>query len=116
MALSVSVRKRPLFENEEYFGFVDTISCPSPHVTLHVPTMARGLRKALTNRTYRFDNVFKSTTHDLYRYQVRSAVSKVLVRGTATCIAYGSSGSGKTYTMRGLTQMAGKELYKLKPD
>ena len=65
LPLSVSVLKRPLFPNEEYFGDLDLVSCANPNITLHLPQLNHFI-----NHTYTFDNVFTNTT-DVYKHQIQ---------------------------------------------
>jgi len=52
---------------------------------------------------FAFDMVFgeKSTTQEIFDYQVRELVSTAMQGINVTVFAYGQTSSGKTYTMRG---------------
>lgn len=53
--------------------------------------------------TFTFDNVYdqNSTQEEVYEYSGKPAVHSVLEGYNATLIAYGQTGTGKTYTMEG---------------
>lgn len=67
-------------------------------------TVTKPHSSAMTNeppKTYYFDNVFgpESSQMELYVDTVRPIVEKVLEGYNGTVLAYGQTGTGKTYTV-----------------
>lgn len=58
------------------------------------------------SQTFTFDRVYDqdSSQSDVYHHTGRAAVEAVLSGYNATMIAYGQTGTGKTYTMEGFTE------------
>jgi len=97
----VVVRTRPMDKNELSAGALSAISVDKINraITVMKPN-------ATTNeppKTYYFDNVFDggSNQMDLYVDTARPIVDKVLEGYNGTILAYGQTGTGKTYTMSG---------------
>lgn len=97
----VVVRARPMDRNELLAGAVSVIKLDKlkraitvvkPHATANEPP-----------KNYYFDNVFDgdSSQLDLYVDTARPIVEKVLEGYNGTILAYGQTGTGKTYTMSG---------------
>ncbi|XP_016966683.1 kinesin-like protein KIF3A [Drosophila biarmipes] len=97
----VVVRTRPMDKSELSAGALSAISVDKinraitvikPNATANEPP-----------KTYYFDNVFDggSNQMDLYVDTARPIVDKVLEGYNGTILAYGQTGTGKTYTMSG---------------
>ncbi|TMW46324.1 hypothetical protein DOY81_008594 [Sarcophaga bullata] len=97
----VVVRARPMDKNEIQAGSLSVIKVDKlkraitvvkPNATANEPP-----------KTYYFDNVFdwESSQLDLYVDTARPIVEKVLEGYNGTILAYGQTGTGKTYTMSG---------------
>lgn len=97
----VVVRTRPMDRNEIMSGSLSVIKVDKlkraitvvkPNATSNEPP-----------KTYYFDNVFdgESNQLDLYVDTARPIVEKVLEGYNGTILAYGQTGTGKTYTMSG---------------
>ncbi len=58
-----------------------------------------------TNPTYTFDRVFddKSKQKDIYKTVVHPMIDQVMQGYNCTVFAYGQTGTGKTYTMEGMS-------------
>lgn len=104
--LLVAVKCRPLTEAEQLqsrniIQFVD-----KKNVVVLDPDLSKDYLDRIQNRTkekrYCFDHVFgpDSTNADVYK-SVCSTITGVIQGLNATVFAYGSTGSGKTYTMVG---------------
>ncbi|XP_041675661.1 kinesin-like protein KIF3A [Drosophila eugracilis] len=97
----VVVRVRPMDKNELTVGARDVISLDkithsltivNPHAMANEPS-----------KIYYFDNVFDGSSNqlDIYVDTARPIVNKVLEGYNGTILAYGQTGTGKTYTMIG---------------
>lgn len=97
----VVVRARPMDKNEFAAGALSVIKVDKlkraitvvkPNATVNEPP-----------KNYYFDNVFdgESSQLDLYVDTARPIVEKVLEGYNGTILAYGQTGTGKTYTMSG---------------
>eukprot|EP01062_Namystynia_karyoxenos_P046511 TRINITY_DN3488_c2_g1_i1.p1 TRINITY_DN3488_c2_g1~~TRINITY_DN3488_c2_g1_i1.p1 ORF type:complete len:1108 (+),score=497.38 TRINITY_DN3488_c2_g1_i1:90-3326(+) len=65
-----------------------------------------GRSHVYSSQTYTFDRVYDqdSKQRDVYQHTAHAAVEAVLRGYNATMIAYGQTGTGKTYTMEGFTE------------
>ncbi|PSC74516.1 Kinesin-II 95 kDa subunit [Micractinium conductrix] len=113
-AVKVVVRVRPPLPRElnGFRPFQNAVLVP-PGQTPQVLTLSENLAALGTNgvengivyNSYRFgfDRVYgpESTQEELYVHSARNAVHNVLQGYNASIIAYGQTGTGKTYTMEG---------------
>ncbi|AIN99068.1 kinesin, putative [Leishmania panamensis] len=107
----VAVRVRPPLQHElhGYRPFVDVVQIAPEHansITLCDALDAEDGRGAVYSRqSYTFDRVYAADTtqEEVYELSARPAVLSVLEGYNATLIAYGQTGTGKTYTMEGFT-------------
>ncbi|KDR15685.1 kinesin-like protein KIF3A [Zootermopsis nevadensis] len=97
----VVVRVRPLSEKEIETGYqqitkVDTVN---KTITVENPQAADGEPP----KTFTFDVVFDTDSRqmDVYNETARPIVNKVLMGYNGTILAYGQTGTGKTFTMQG---------------
>ncbi|XP_055542710.1 kinesin-like protein KIF3A [Wyeomyia smithii] len=97
----VVVRVRPMDKNEIDFGCQNVIKTDKCNrsITVYKPNA----NSSEPPKVYYFDNVFgeESTQIDLYIDTARPIVDKVLEGYNGTILAYGQTGTGKTYTMSG---------------
>ncbi|CAG9575219.1 putative kinesin [Leishmania major strain Friedlin] len=107
----VAVRVRPPLHRElhGYRPFVDVVQIVPEHpnsITLCDALDTEDGRGAVYSRqSYTFDRVYAAdaTQEDVYELSARPAVLSVLEGYNATLMAYGQTGTGKTYTMEGFT-------------
>lgn len=103
--LTVAVKSRPLAEKERGRDIVRVID--RKEVLVLDPDLSKDYLERIQNRTkekkYSFDYAFgrDSTNSDVYTNCISSVISGVVQGLNATVFAYGSTGSGKTYTMVG---------------
>ena len=84
MKISVCFKKRPIFHSELADGEIDVISVSNPRIVVHdCRYKVDGVTKVVENTEFKFDNSF----------------------------AADQTGSGKTYTMNGLQEIAVKDLF-----
>ncbi|XP_053690597.1 kinesin-like protein KIF3A [Sabethes cyaneus] len=97
----VVVRVRPMDKNEIDSGCQNVIKADkcNRNITVYKPNAS----SSEPPKVYYFDNVFgeDSTQIDLYIDTARPIVDKVLEGYNGTILAYGQTGTGKTYTMSG---------------
>mmetsp|Transcript_11501 Transcript_11501/g.18152 ORF Transcript_11501/g.18152 Transcript_11501/m.18152 type:complete len:1220 (-) Transcript_11501:93-3752(-) len=116
----VVIRVRPPLERElAYPGFRNIISVTDDtQVCLHevMPEAnpgdrATGTAQVITNHPFTFDHVYDlgSSQPDVYCHTARASVLSTLQGYNATILAYGPTGTGKTYTMEGLRDDRGDE-------
>ncbi|KAG5502931.1 hypothetical protein JKF63_04704 [Porcisia hertigi] len=109
--LRVAVRVRPPLPRELHCGrsFVDVVQIEPGHansITLCDALEIEDGRGAVYSRqSYTFDRVYgaDATQEEVYELSARPAVLSVLEGYNATLMAYGQTGTGKTYTMEGFT-------------
>ncbi|KPA79716.1 putative kinesin [Leptomonas pyrrhocoris] len=107
----VAVRVRPPLPRElhGYRPFVDVVQITAAHentITLCDALDTEDGRAAVYSRqSYAFDRVYSAaaTQEEVYERSARPAVLSVLEGYNATLMAYGQTGTGKTYTMEGFT-------------
>jgi hypothetical protein len=129
--MRVCLRKRPLVDEEaaelgtaddRCVKCFDAVSISSPGAFFHewqdgndVMTLKRHSEAGgLLTRCYGpFDHAFDGNddTDAVYETAVRDLVPFVLQGGTATCIAYGQTGAGKTFTMTGLQDRLALDMF-----
>ena len=119
----VAVRARPLTKSELEDSNYNTISVPNKDtITITFPTeyipddmseiYLAGEQIKITKTkevSYNYDFVFneKTSQNEVYRYTTSSLISQVVDGFSATILAYGATGSGKTYTMVGKGENTG---------
>ncbi|MCI4395701.1 hypothetical protein PGIGA_G00195060 [Pangasianodon gigas] len=100
-SVKVVVRCRPLSRKEEASGYDSIVDMDVKvgQVALRNPRAAPGE----PDKTFTFDAVYDggSKQSDLYDESVRPLVDSVLRGFNGTVLAYGQTGTGKTYTMQG---------------
>ena len=131
----VAVRSRPLSKSELEDSNYNTISVPDKDKivisvpTEYIPDDMSGIYLAgdqikitkLKEVSYNYDFVFdeKTTQDEVYRCTTSNLIKQVVEGFSATIMAYGATGSGKTYTMVGKGQNCGvmirsiRDLFKI---
>ncbi|KAB2617620.1 kinesin-like protein KIF19 [Pyrus ussuriensis x Pyrus communis] len=103
--LTVAVKCRPFRQRERGRNIVRVID--NKEVLVLDPDLSKDYLERIQNRTkekkYCFDHAFDpvSSNLDVYTKCISSVISGVVHGLNATVFAYGSTGSGKTYTMVG---------------
>ncbi|KAJ1387742.1 P-loop containing nucleoside triphosphate hydrolase [Sesbania bispinosa] len=106
----VTVRLRPLNRKEQLAKDQVAWDCIDDYTIVYKPpTHERASQPA----TFTFDKVFgpASLTETVYEEGVKNVALSALMGINATVFAYGQTSSGKTYTMRGITEKAVKDIY-----
>uniref|UniRef100_H2YQM0 Kinesin-like protein n=1 Tax=Ciona savignyi TaxID=51511 RepID=H2YQM0_CIOSA len=101
----VAVRCRPMTASERTSNIRRVVDCNSKSREISVTTHSNGmgLSSANTSKSYHFDKVFgpKAEQIDVYKSVVSAQLDDVLAGYNCTVLAYGQTGTGKTYTMEG---------------
>ncbi|GMH04127.1 hypothetical protein Nepgr_005966 [Nepenthes gracilis] len=104
----VTVRVRPLSPREQAMYDLIAWDFPDEHtVAFRHPNDER------PSSSFTFDRVFGPTcsTQNVYEEGAKDVALSVLTGINATIFAYGQTSSGKTFTMRGITENAIKDIY-----
>ena len=131
----VAVRVRPLTKSELEDSNINTVSVPEKDkITVTFPTeylpddlskvYLAGEQIKITKTkeiSYFYDFVFneKTSQNEVYRYTTSNLIDQVVQGFSATIMAYGATGSGKTYTMVGKGENTGimirsiRDLFKI---
>ncbi|XP_057465198.1 kinesin-like protein NACK1 [Actinidia eriantha] len=107
----VTVRLRPLNKREQVAKDQVAWECIDDHTIVHKP---QAHDRAIQPASFAFDRVFgpASITETVYEEGVKNVALSALMGINATIFAYGQTSSGKTYTMRGITEKAVNDIYK----
>ena len=112
----VCVRKRPIFQKELMEGEIDCVSAINPKIYIYdCKIKIDGYTKYIDVNEFNFDNSFNENdnTHLLYKCTIQPSLDILLRGGVVTCFAYGQTGSGKTYTMKGIQDIAIKNIFQM---
>ncbi|KAJ4831196.1 Kinesin-like protein nack2 [Turnera subulata] len=104
----VTVRVRPLSRREQALYDLIAWDCPDDHtVVFKNPSQEKPAS------SYTFDKVFDPTcsTQIVYEEGAKNVALSALTGINATIFAYGQTSSGKTFTMRGITENAVQDIY-----
>ncbi|MBA0699922.1 hypothetical protein Goari_001517, partial [Gossypium aridum] len=104
----VTVRMRPLNQREQAMYDLIAWDCVDDHtIVFKNPNHERPANQ------YSFDRVFdpSSSTRKVYEDGAKDVALSALTGINATIFAYGQTSSGKTFTMRGITENAVKDIY-----
>ncbi|KAK6921217.1 NPK1-activating kinesin-like protein, C-terminal [Dillenia turbinata] len=107
----VTVRLRPLSKREQLAKDQVAWDCIDDHtIVFKPPTQDRSMQP----NSFTFDKVFGPAclTDAVYEEGVKNVALSALMGINATIFAYGQTSSGKTYTMRGITEKAVNDIYK----
>ncbi|KAI3988412.1 hypothetical protein MKX01_031630 [Papaver californicum] len=106
----VTVRLRPLNKREQSLKDQVAWECIDDHM---IVTKAPPQECQIAPTSYIFDKVFgpASLTRNVYEDGVKNVALSALTGINATIFAYGQTSSGKTYTMRGITDNAVNDIY-----
>ncbi|CAN4086674.1 unnamed protein product [Withania somnifera] len=106
----VTVRLRPLNKRELSAKDHTAWECIDDHTIIYRPLPQE---RAAQPASFTFDKVFSpdSITEAVYEEGVKNVALSSLMGINATIFAYGQTSSGKTYTMRGITEKAVNDIY-----
>ncbi|KAJ4960066.1 hypothetical protein NE237_019976 [Protea cynaroides] len=106
----VTVRLRPLSRREQSLKDQVAWECIDDHTIIFKPPPQERLVAPVS---YSFDKVFGPAclTETVYEEGVKNVALSALMGINATIFAYGQTSSGKTYTMRGVTEKAVNDIY-----
>lgn len=106
----VSVRLRPLNEREIVRNDVSDWECINNSTVIFKSNMPE---RSMFPTAYTFDRVFRSDclTKQVYEEGVKEIALLAVSGVNSTIFAYGQTSSGKTYTMRGITEYALADIY-----
>ncbi|OVA13840.1 Kinesin [Macleaya cordata] len=107
----VTVRLRPLNKREQSLKDQVAWECIDDQTIIYKPPPQE---RSVVPTSYTFDKVFgpASLTKNVYEEGVKNVALSALMGINATIFAYGQTSSGKTYTMRGITENAVNDIYK----
>ncbi|XP_072966332.1 kinesin-like protein KIN-7A [Typha angustifolia] len=107
----VTVRVRPLSKKEQALKDQVAWECVEDHTILY---KASSQDRSNLPASYSFDKVFGPSclTETVYEEGAKDVALSALTGINATIFAYGQTSSGKTYTMRGVTESAVNDIYK----
>ncbi|XP_027168177.1 kinesin-like protein NACK1 [Coffea eugenioides] len=105
----VTVRLRPLNKREQSAKDHVAWHCVDDHTIVYKPAPQE---RAAQPASFTFDKVFspECSTETVYD-GVKDVALSALMGINATIFAYGQTSSGKTYTMRGITEKAVNDIY-----
>ncbi|CAN0916147.1 Kinesin-like protein NACK1 [Linum grandiflorum] len=106
----VTVRLRPLNRREQLSKDQVAWQCVDDYtISYKPPPQERSAQPA----SFTFDKVFgpACVTDSVYEDGVKNIALSALMGINATIFAYGQTSSGKTYTMRGITEKAVQDIY-----
>ncbi|XP_038724431.1 kinesin-like protein NACK1 [Tripterygium wilfordii] len=106
----VTVRLRPLNRKEQLAKDQVAWECIDSHAIVYKPPSQE---RAAQPASFTFDKVFGPgcVTEMVYEDGVKNVALSTLMGINATIFAYGQTSSGKTYTMRGITEKAVNDIY-----
>ncbi|XP_065860757.1 kinesin-like protein NACK1 [Euphorbia lathyris] len=107
----VTVRLRPLNKKEQLAKDQVAWECIDDQTIVFKPPTQERTPQSTT--PFIFDKVFgpSSVTESVYEDGVKNVALSALMGINATIFAYGQTSSGKTYTMRGITEKAVNDIY-----
>ncbi|CAK9312145.1 unnamed protein product [Citrullus colocynthis] len=107
----VTVRLRPLSKKEQQAKDQMAWECIDDHTIVYKP---QPQERQTQLASFTFDKVFSPTslTEAVYEEGVKNVALSALMGINATIFAYGQTSSGKTFTMRGITEKAVNDIYK----
>merc|ERR1719506_3123572 len=106
-------RKRPLFDNELQRGEYDVVTTVHGWTIVHMCGMAPDLlRMHIAHSHFPCSEAFgeNSTNNELHDEAMSPLVKHAQSGGMATCLMYGATGSGKTYTMTAMQERAAANI------
>ncbi|KAJ0085769.1 hypothetical protein Patl1_09250 [Pistacia atlantica] len=108
--IQVFVRLRPLNDKEIARNDVSDWECINNNTIIFKNTLPE---RSMFPAAYSFDRVFgyDSPTKKLYEEGVKEVSLSVVSGINSSIFAYGQTSSGKTYTMRGITEYAVSDIY-----
>ncbi|CAA3026900.1 kinesin NACK1 [Olea europaea subsp. europaea] len=108
--IMVTVRLRPLNKREQSAKDHVAWECIDDHTIVYKPSLRERVAQP---SSFTFDKVFDPDciTETVYQDGVKNVALSALMGINATIFAYGQTSSGKTYTMRGITEKAVNDIY-----
>ncbi|KAL2482045.1 Kinesin-like protein NACK1 [Forsythia ovata] len=108
--IMVTVRLRPLNKKEQSSKDHVAWECIDDHTIMYKPSLRE---RAAQPGSFTFDKVFgpDCLTETVYEDGVKNVALSALMGINATIFAYGQTSSGKTYTMRGITEKAVNDIF-----
>ncbi|CAA7408430.1 unnamed protein product [Spirodela intermedia] len=106
----VTVRVRPLSKKEQALKDHIAWECINDHTVVFKPSCQD---RSNSSSSHTFDRVFGPAclTETVYEEGAKDVALSALTGINATIFAYGQTSSGKTYTMRGITENAVNDIY-----
>lgn len=107
----VSIRVRPLNEKEKARHDVSDWEYDRGN-TIRFKNSGLAEQRSISTDGYMFDRVFgeKSSTQQVYEQGIKEIVLSVVSGINSSIFAYGQTSSGKTYTMKGITEYAMRDI------
>uniref|UniRef100_A0A1D1XGW3 Kinesin-like protein n=1 Tax=Anthurium amnicola TaxID=1678845 RepID=A0A1D1XGW3_9ARAE len=107
----VTVRVRPLSKKEQAVKDHVAWECADEHTIVF---KSSSQDHSSSSQSYTYDKVFGPAclTETVYEEGAKDVALSALTGINATIFAYGQTSSGKTYTMRGITEHAVNDIYK----
>ncbi|OIW03624.1 hypothetical protein TanjilG_22281 [Lupinus angustifolius] len=108
--IMVTVRLRPLNRREQLAKDQVAWNCINDYTIMYKPPPHE---RAAQPASFSFDKVFGPAclTESVYEEGVKNVALSALMGINSTIFAYGQTSSGKTYTMRGITEKAVNDIY-----
>ncbi|WOH04307.1 hypothetical protein DCAR_0623716 [Daucus carota subsp. sativus] len=106
----VAVRLRPLDDKEIARNEASEWECINNTTIMHNKEIPE---KSMLPTTYVFDKVFacESSTKEVYEDGLKNVALSVVTGINTSIFAYGQTSSGKTYTMRGISEYAMADIF-----
>ena len=105
----VAVRCRPLSANEKSVSTLETIKIINGNMISIIESIDNQKAKTTKEQQFHFDMVFdkKTTQKEVYEKSTKFLITGIIDGFNATVLAYGATGSGKTYSMLGTQKEPG---------
>ena len=105
--IRVFIRIRPILSSEQKLGILNCVTGLEDNIVT--------LQKGGVLKQFQFDKIFGSQTDNNQLFnELGQLLTSVLDGYNVSIIAYGITGSGKTYTMEGIYERIGLELFEQK--
>ncbi|CAF1524133.1 unnamed protein product [Adineta steineri] len=114
---TICARVRPFFEEETLRNDIyDCVSTTNETVTVHVGNLHLN-KLEMKHITFHFDNIFgkHSSNQDVYNVVQKAIMQSIPQRDRlpvdSTVFLYGKTGTGKSYTINGITQLFAHDVF-----
>ena len=112
----IGVRKRPLWPSETAQGAFDllTVDAKEKRCVLHDARLDRSMKTFTYHREFGMDAFFESgaSNREVFEETCLPLLERALAGERATFLAFGQTGTGKTYTVHELEREVATELFK----